>query len=227
MNFDPKAFLHQVANNPNFAEQLRALLSIGAPAPATSVTPAKELMDIDTITLLQATLFDNGPDGVRAKYQPRYKVTLEIWTEPAELIRLSEWQWKRSVTLINYDNILSRIETLRNRGTINADYFDLLQTVWRTADSNQWFGLIGDKGDQSPGGKKGTTYYHGQFILVDMEDGVPNSGCLVQGTDANQFNPLGFAPWSLKDMKGNLLKGKARYQSRLDLCHYNMNWGTK
>ncbi|HEV2559308.1 MAG TPA: hypothetical protein VGU45_11830 [Microvirga sp.] len=225
--FDPKAFLDRIAADPAFAAQLRAIL--GEAAPAVASTPSSDLPQarlpaLDAITLLQATLFDNGPDGTRAKYQARYKVTLEVWTEAADAIRLSEWQWKRSVVLSDRDPFLVRVDTLKNRGAITPEYHAALLKLWSTAGPGFWFGLMGDKGQK--GGRGGTTYYDGQCLVLAMDAGTPGEGYVVHAPREDSIDMVPLAPWSLRNSAGNLLTGKARYQSRLDRCHYNAAWPT-
>ena len=51
-----------------------------APAPAPEPVACPPIQDI---TLLQATLFDNGAKGIRRRYESEYKLTLEVWTNGA------------------------------------------------------------------------------------------------------------------------------------------------
>ncbi|ANY78113.1 hypothetical protein BB934_07605 [Microvirga ossetica] len=206
-----------------FAQTQAAQIPAPAQIPAqfeTDTCPA-----IDDITLLQATFFDNWPDGAKVKNSHRYKMTLEVWTDDAEDIRLSEWSFKRSVVLIEYWQMESRLTKLLARKSISQEYHDELMQVWKNAlpplnsPKLLWFGLIGDKGTMD--GKKGTNYYDRQFIMVEMENGHPNFMILSVNGEL-----LSLEAFATTDMKGNPFKAPVKYQGRLDLCEYRDAWGT-
>jgi len=98
MTFDLGALIAQLNADPAAKAMLLAALQPEAASPAAEPAPAAPAPapepvacpPIQDITLLQATLFDNGAKGIRRRYESEYKLTLEVWTKPAEDIRLSE-----------------------------------------------------------------------------------------------------------------------------------------
>ena len=230
MNFDPNDPQMQAFIANAIAAALQQQAQVFAQTQAAQIPAQSFETDtcpaIDDITLLQATFFDNWPDDVKVKHTHRYKMTLEVWTDDAEDIRLSEWSFKRSVNLIEYWQFENRLTKLLARGSISQKYHDELHEIWKgmippmNSSRIAWFGLIGDKGTKE--GKKGTNYYDRQFIMIEMENKKPNWMVLSangETTMIERFSPT--------DMKGNLLKGTAKFQGRLDLCGYDENWGTK
>lgn len=200
------------------------------PAPAAAPAPAAEPVacpPIQDITLVQATLFDNGGKGVRQRYESEYKLTLEVWTKPADEIRLSEWQWKRSPILYSPDQFINKPPTWLNLGSISQEYHDELKGtldyfIRERPLNSPWevhYAPLGDKGTKA--GKKGTNYYGRQFAVVCIEDRTPHWGVVYLG---GETIPLQFVA---SDMKGNPLAGKAKGQARVNRCGFHENWGTE
>ena len=202
-------------------QQLPQAQATAQPLPTPSLTcPA-----IPSITLCQATLYNNGEKGERMKYEQQFKLTLELWTKPADQIRLSEWQWKRSIVLEDYWTFVRKLDT---RKGISGDYREALGVLCDylqprpNAPYLQMIGLIGDKGIKGTA-RKGTSYYGGEFVTlkIDQTTKLPLDMVLWIGSDS-----LDVAPFVRTDCKGNPLKGKAKAQARLDLCDYHASWGS-
>jgi hypothetical protein len=200
--------------------------------PALAIIPVTNAHcpEIKEITLLQATYFNNGPKGVRRKNTSERAVCLEVWTDEAEEINITDWQWKRSIPLIEYYAFSKRFESLLARGSITQDYHDTLKEIWTrmrpNLNSNEsiWFGLIGDKGDKIGTGKKDTNYYDHQYVLMQFVADVPTIMFFFSEKDNE---PLIVEKFVSTDMKGNSLKGTAKFQARVDLCHYDSDWKTQ
>jgi len=226
MTFDFEAILAHIAANPDAAKALQAVLNpVAPPPPAPTTMPAPVLPDLNRITLVQATYFDNGPKGVRRPNTAEFAITIEAWTSPADKIKLSAWQWKRSVPLIDYTAFEKRIHDLHNKGTISSDYYAYLKSITsritpKLSDKLQpMFGLIGDKGQKD--GKKGTHYYENQFVVCFVENRIPVTLELV-----NSDQSLFIETFDHLDMKGQPLKGAAKRQARIDQCEFHPKWGT-
>jgi hypothetical protein len=235
MTFDLGALIAQLNADPAAKAMLLAALQPEAASPAAepapaALAPAPEPVacpPIQDITLLQATLFDNGAKGIRRRYESEYKLTLEVWTNPAEDIRLSEWQWKRSPIVYHPDRIVAKLPTWLHQGSISQEYHDELKdlldyfTCKRPLNSpwEVYYAPLGDKGTKA--GKKGTNYYDRQFAIVSIEDRRPTHGVLYLG---GETIPLQFVA---SDMKGNPLAGKAKGQARVNRCDFYENWGTE
>ena len=78
------------------------------------------------ITLLQATLIDNGTKETREKYEQEYKMCMEVWTSPADQISLHQIDWKRNVVLIEYYQFSRKMDGWLSKGTISREYFKTL-----------------------------------------------------------------------------------------------------
>lgn len=195
-----------------------------APVPQTTFSPSfAPCPSIDEITLLQATLFDNWPGGIKVKNTNRYKMCLEIWAGDADDIRLSQWDSKCSISLMDYYVFSAKFDTLLARGSISNEYHEMLKAIWIGSTNDYWFGLLGNKGDPSGNGPKGTTYYDQQFIRVRFDRVMrPVEFDLIVNGDFLSFAD-GFVD---ADMKGNMLRGQAQYQARLDRCNYDASWAT-
>lgn len=179
--------------------------------------------DVNDITLVQATLIDNGTKDVREKYEKEFKMCLEVWTGAPDDINLAQIDWKRNVVLVEYYAVSKRIDQWLARGSISQEYYKTLGEVWKMSSTSHWFGLLGDKGDKKGNGPKGTRYYDHQFICVEMKDRIPVylELCLPgYAIAASNFVPA--------DLKGNPLKGRYTHQARIDLSgEYYTNWPTE
>jgi hypothetical protein len=198
------------------------------PVPSTTDNPAtRPLPAINQITLLQATFFDNWPNGVPVKHTNRFKITLEVWNDDPEDIRLSKWYAKSSVNLYEYWQFGDKLKTWLARKTIPQEFHDQMYNTWECAErpmnspDSIWFGILGNKGDKNGDGKKGTVYYDRQYVLVSMLNNKPEWAIVFVG-DAS----LDIVAFSATDMKGNPLKGNAKYQARIDLSNYSDEWKT-
>jgi hypothetical protein len=220
MTIDLNDILNHIAANPDAARHLQQILN-------TPKVPARfSCPDLNSLTLLQATFFDNGPKDQRRSHTAEYAVTIEAWTTDKANIRLDKWDWKKSIPLIAYDQFEKRLSGLLSKATITKQYYDTLYTLWegleQPPDSSEqhMFGLIGDKGSKD--GPKGTNYYPDQFVIAHMSGRQIKSLAISNGP-----NDLLLSNFDDKDMKGQFLKGAAKRQSRLDLCVFYPDWGTE
>ncbi|MFK5596817.1 hypothetical protein ACFZ8E_07410 [Methylobacterium sp. HMF5984] len=205
-------------------QQLQAALAAqtatAAPAPPSRFTMGR-CPPVPSMTLAQATFFDNGPSGSRKKHTAEFAVTVETWIVPPDQIKLSAWQWKKSIPLIEYDTFKLRFDGLLNRGSITPEYHEILQHTWKKlepqigATNRAMFGLISTK-------NPGTVYFDNQFAIVYVENRIPTSfQLLIEGDD------LFTAKFDHLDMKGQPLKGYAKRQARLAMCDFHSNWSTE
>ncbi|PSC02607.1 hypothetical protein SLNSH_23165 [Alsobacter soli] len=217
------ALLEQLKADPEKAAALIAAFQGTQPTkPATkTVTPCPAAKDI---TMVQATFFDNGEKGKRDKYMPEFMSTLEVWTDPADKIRLSKWAWKQSARLVEHVRADNDFLTLKRRGSITDGYYDELMATWimlKQPDLNSpikvCFGLLVQK---IPG--QGTFYHDRQFLTLAMQDRLPAVMNLHLAGEV-----ISISAWSDRMSNGELLKGHAQRQARLDLCSYSVDWATQ
>jgi hypothetical protein len=224
-SFDPKMFAM-------FQQFMAMVQANGGEMPsfaptAPQVVPQVPCPKISDITLAQFTLIDNGPKGVRKKYEPRYKMCTEVWTDDAADIRLSEWAWKRNVVLIEGTVFKKRIDALLKRGSITEAFHAHLADMWTKFDTLEtYFGILGDKGSKEEGAKKGTNYYDGQFMVVQVQDNVPvNMFFMI--VDGETYDGLYIDKFARTDMKDQPLRGKYKFQARIDRCEFSDLWPTQ
>src|SRR5215217_8849424 len=146
MTSDLTLLLQQITLNPELADALRSALFPGdQPQTAKATFEHSPCPSTDDLTLLQATFYDNGPDGERKPKEARFKITLEAWTDEADEIMLSEWNWKRSITIRDKGEFKKQIARLKKLGSISPNYFAVLSDVLSSNEWNVYFGLLGDK----------------------------------------------------------------------------------
>jgi hypothetical protein len=197
---------------------------------APAIVPQVPCPLVKDITLFQATLLDNGAKGERKKYEPRYKICVEVWTDDGDDIKLSEWQWKRNVVLIEGTVFKKRIDKLLAGGSITPAFHERLKDIWSKFDTHETlFGILGDKGSRDPNGKKGTNYYDGQFVVVAMDTNRKPKVMFFMTDDPAQQDSGGLSidQFEGTDMKGQPLKGKYKWQARVDRCDWSENWATQ
>jgi hypothetical protein len=238
MNFDPNdpAIQALIANAvaqalaQQQAQTFQAQTAQVQAQPQASVAPVQMVSNVpntspcpSNITLLQATLIDNGTKETREKYEQEYKMCMEVWTSPADQINLHQIDWKRNVVLIEYYHFSRKMDGWLSKGTISQEYFKTLGDLWKLSGQNHWFGMIGDKGDKKGSGPKGTRYYDHQFIRVELQNRGPkeilflNNGELIHSTK-----------FVSTDLKGNPLKHRYTAQARIDVSgEYYENWSTQ
>lgn len=137
------------------------------------------MMDLDKITYMQIAFWDNGAEqiefinskGKKSKTRaPRFKLTIEAWTDPAE--KISKWhkqmQFKRNVQLrqpLPFQNAILASNVKSKK--ISEDFSRAAGMVAVNADDNDLFGLIFDR-------NLGWNYFDHQFVHVRFkDDGVP------------------------------------------------------
>jgi hypothetical protein len=229
LSFDPTdpAFLAAVAQAVAAvmqAQQQTAAIPAIPAAPSAPTVPDNSpkattwCPKVSEITMLQATQYDAGS---KQPYKQRFKVCLEVWTEPEEKnIKLSKWQWKRYVLLYSWKDFRNLAYKGLKRGTISKEYYDWIEQVTdQSHQTRHWFGFIGDK-------SQGTHYYDNQFVRVQMDDNdrIVHMNLILGGEAENM---LGVEHWSQKDCKGQRLKGNFTAQARVDRCDYGMGWATE
>jgi hypothetical protein len=232
MNSDPNdpAIQALIANAVAQALAQQAQMAQVQAKPQTSVAPVQTVSNTpntspcpSNITLLQATLIDNGTKETREKYEQEYKMCMEVWTSPADQITLHQTDWKRNVVLIEYYQFSRKMDGWLAKGTISQEYFETLCAFWKASGQNHWFGMIGDKGDKKGTGPKGTRYYDHQFIRVELQNRAPNEIIFY-----NNGELIDSAKFVSTDLKGNPLKGRYTSQARIDLSgEYYENWKTQ
>jgi len=215
-SFDMRGFLEACKNDDEMAATVRAVLGIRqTPAPAAISPPSPHGMpcpSVADITLLMATFYDNPEKGEHAA--ARFKLTIEAWTEEPSCIRLSDPDFKRTVTLRSAKETRKQIKRLIRLNSITQAYADELTNLLNQINDDVRFGLIGDK-------FPGTSYYPHQFVLASMDGILVTS--IVFSIDGDHMRLEGFVPG---DEKGALLSGKAKLQVRHAVEPYRPGWAT-
>ena len=160
--FDPNAIDPQMFAM--FQQFMAMMQASGGQMPtfpaAPAIVPQVPCPLVKEITLFQATLLDNGPKGERKKYEPRYKVCVEVWTDDGDDIKLSEWQWKRNVVLIEGTVFKKRIDKLLAGGSITPVFHERLKGVWSNFEQGrveEW--LFAVRSVARPAKACGMTFY--------------------------------------------------------------------
>lgn len=209
--------------NPNILNQLQALTNQGQTAiqAPPAVNHGRPCPALNTLTLAQATFFDNGIH--RPKNKPEYAFTFELWAQPPDTLKLNKPTWKKSFPLIHYDKFKSKIDSLVQRSSITNEFYNALVYAYQHAEPepNQpdtvFLGLAADK---TPG--VGTAFIDGHFIYTRVKNRKPTYLELVVGDQSQSFDRF-----STSDLKGNSLKGNAEAQARYDLTgEFYDNWPT-
>jgi hypothetical protein len=216
-SIDINAIIAAVAQNSELAQQFAAL--IAEQQPRARADHAAELPSIDRITAIQATHFDNGPK----KGTVRHKLTLEVWTDPAETLNVRRYQHKKTASLVEYWAFRDRIKSLVQHGSITQQHHDEVNAILEDAkpllDRDELLimcGLIGSK-------QGGTRYFDRQWVFTVMQKKT------LQMTAAQVYlnnKGIDFEGFVSTDCKGNALKSPAMSQSRADRCSFSSRWDT-
>lgn len=215
--------LNLIQRNPDILNQLQAMTNQGQTpiqAPLT-VNHGRPCPALGTLALAQVTFFDNGLH--RAKNKPEFAFTFEVWTGDTSALKLNRPMWKKSFPLVHYDRFKSKIDGLKDRGSISEAFYNSLITGYEhvqpepNQDTTVFLGLAADK---TPG--VGTAFIDGHFVYALIKNRKPTFlGFIVNDQS------LSFTRFSSTDLKGNPLKGNAEAQARYDLTgEFYDNWPT-
>lgn len=206
MSFNIQDVLAEMAKDPDLLRQLLAAAKTLQSEPEVVAPPTQDdpfvgpIMPSSQITYAQAAFWDNGvekktgPKGQTTK-SSRFKITLEVWTQPARLIRRHQQAaknnvvFKRNIALkpgkefakILYRNVQSgKISTEFNEACLQ--WLDAA----KKKDDRALFGLINDTNE-------GWNYFEHQFVVVMWDDtGLPQVA--VSCGEGDWLNLLDFEP---------------------------------
>lgn len=206
-------------SNPAFVDLCRVI--VPAPEP---VEPAIGFPAIDTMTAVQAALFDNWPQGRRVDgYPNRYAITFEVWTIPGDRISVAKrnHQKKASAVLMDRKAALAwlktrvkdnpkKLEEYRSSDDFLLDLTDLIDGM----QDGEFIGLFAHK-------TKGTKFFDRQLVFVRLNGRETECSLIVNGAALHLPK---FSPFDPKDKPHG---GKVWLQSRADLCGFSTAWATE
>ncbi|KMO40655.1 hypothetical protein VQ02_07385 [Methylobacterium variabile] len=212
-----------IQKNPDILNQLQTLANQGqTPIQGPpSVNHGRACPLLSTLALAQVTFFDNGIH--RAKNKPEFAFTFELWSGDTSTLKLNRPTWKKSFPLVHYDRFKSKIDGLKDRGSISEEFHNSLITAYQhiepepNQDTTVFLGLAADK---TPG--VGTAFIDGHFVYAVVKNRRPTYLEFIVNDQS-----LSFTRFSTTDLKGNLLKQNAEVQARNDLTgKFYDNWPT-
>jgi hypothetical protein len=171
---------------------------------------------ISDMTAVQATVFDNWPNGTRTKGRPnRFGMALEVWncaSERIDITKRGNFQFKSNIRLLNDKELIKRIADLTNpkrKLPISQNYADALGG-FAGMDKDCLVGLINSK-------QVGTTYFEHQFVFVDM---AAKTGRLFIGDECVDLVFSGVTGAGAK------FNANIACQARVDLCGFSETWAS-
>lgn len=223
-----------VSLDPAMLGSFRAKLAqagvIEAPMRQSDKGPPPRWPSSNEITAIQTAIFDNWPNGRQVKGQPnQFGVTVEIWTKPAEKIKISgkrpNIDFKGSMAMLNSTKLKAFVKVLRKprKAPLSDVYLETLEAIADDPDSNQLVGLVNTnvKDDNEPF-ERGIFYHEFQLFFMRMENGVPLDARLI----LDHQDMIELAPFDDKDVAGNPHGKNVKFQSRMDLCGFSKTWDT-
>ncbi|GJD66542.1 hypothetical protein [Methylobacterium frigidaeris] len=218
-----KDLLTLIQKNPDIVNQLQALANQSQTAIQSplAVNHGRACPSLSNLALAQVTFFDNGIH--RAKNRPEFAFTFEFWAGDTSTLKLNRPTWKKSFPLVHYDRFKSKIESLKDCGSITEEFHNSLITAYQhiepepNQDITVFLGLAADK---TPG--VGTAFIDGHFVYALVKNRRPTYLEFIVNDQS-----LSFTRFSSTDLKGNPLKGNAEAQARYDLTgKFYDNWPT-
>lgn len=217
---DPALLQSFRKSNPAFVDLCRVIVP-----PPEPVAKRIGFPPINTMTAIQAAIFDNWPQGRRADGHPnRYAMTIELWTAPADQISVAKrnYQQKATAILMDRKTILGWLKTrVRENPKKKEEYrssdgflLDLAELADNMQDGDH-IGLFAHK-------VKGYHYFDRQLVYVRLDGLDTECTFIVDGValDLPKFSP--FKPNSAQP-----LGGPVWLQSRADLCGFSTAWATE
>jgi len=207
--------------NPEFV----ALCEVIGAKPEPVTTRPLGFPAISEMTAIQATIFDNWPQGRRVDRQPnRYGFTFEIWTAPADQItpKKLNHQHKASAVLMDKKAAIAWINArVKENPKKKPDYRltdSFLNGLVDLADgmvADEYIGLFATKPKTG-----GTYFFDRQVVFVRLNGRRSEATLIVDDT------PVHMPTFSPTDPDDKALKANAWLQSRADLCGFSTAWAT-
>lgn len=209
--------------SPELAAEIEALASPEPTAPVTK--PSIETLKADpwvgpmppksSITYLQTTVWDNGPEPKITKNghtgkRTRYGVTIEAYTKSADrLVTLglnNSYEFKRNVQLRPLNKFLPLLKKNNASGRITDEFKAFLDQYTRDPSvSDDYFGFVLDSGKWN--------YHSGQFVHMRLTRDNEPEVFLIQD---DEF--IALDTWDVTDRPKAQIDRK--WTNKLDLCGY-------
>jgi hypothetical protein len=209
------------ARFPNFVSLCEYVVDTTRTRLSMPLPPTSEM------TGIQATIFDNWPDGSPAKNHPnRYGMAIEVWTAPADKIqthRKGDYQFKANAALVDAKGMKSKLKRLANKSMsspISSEFAEAINLMVSNMGPDDLIGLI-----QTKSRGEGSTYRNGQFVY--LPGGIQGFDTVVYLSTDDGRNQLLLNKFTDMKPKGNAkLGGPAYLQSRCDIVGFSEKWAT-